>query len=103
MRSYGGTRPGAGAPWWMIFILGGAIATMLYALDIVPFVAYMVIGGGSIAALIIGPRWHRVEPRRPWTFMRVAAILFLAGALVRPIVSERPGLVSLLADACTIP
>jgi diguanylate cyclase (GGDEF)-like protein len=103
MRSYGGTRPGSGAPWWMIFILCGALATTLYAANIAPFVAYTVIGGGSIASLVIGPRWHRVQPRRPWTFMTIAAILFLGGALVRPIVSGQPGLVSLLADVCTVP
>jgi diguanylate cyclase (GGDEF)-like protein len=90
-------------PWWLVFGLSGFLVSTLYAFDIQPFLAFAVIGAGSIAGMFIGPRWHRAQPRGPWVLMGVACILFLLGALIRPTVVHFPGPLSLLCDACTVP
>jgi len=90
-------------PWWLVFTLCGVASTALYAANVAPLAAYVVVGGGSVVALHVGPRWHRPEPRRPLTLMLGACALFLVGALVRPAVAHHSGLTALLADAFTIP
>jgi diguanylate cyclase (GGDEF)-like protein len=63
--------------------------------------AFTAVALGAVAALQVGPRWHRVEPLRPWWLLSGASALFVLGALARPFASHA-GLMY-LADAFTLP
>ncbi|OJF14623.1 putative bifunctional diguanylate cyclase/phosphodiesterase [Couchioplanes caeruleus] len=80
----------------------GAVATVLYTLDLSPSVngaAFALIGLGAVLACATVPLRSPVRPRAAWPIMGVAALFFLVGVIVRPYVTDQP----LLADAATVP
>jgi hypothetical protein len=88
------------------FVAGGIVAGLLYTANIAPVVdlaAFGVVGLSSAVALAIGPWWRGAQPYAPWALLSAASVSFLIGALVRPVVSDLHGPVSLLADAFTLP
>jgi diguanylate cyclase (GGDEF)-like protein len=87
---------------WQLFGAAGLIATVLYALGLSPVVdnvCFALIGGGAVSACFIAPRRYRALPRNAWFFLGAAALCFLIGVILRPLVIDRP----VLADAATIP
>jgi diguanylate cyclase (GGDEF)-like protein len=96
--------PAGRAAWaWVAFVVVGLTATACYAADIAAVAAFAAVGLGAVAALAVGPRWHRARPRTPWRLMCYAAATFLVGALVRPVVADADGVTVLLADLFTLP
>jgi diguanylate cyclase (GGDEF)-like protein len=89
-------------PPWLALAGGGVAATVLYALDVAAVAGFVVVGIGGVAAMVVGPRRHRVRPRMPWHLLTAAASLFLVGALIRPMVATATGASVLLADAFTL-
>jgi diguanylate cyclase (GGDEF)-like protein len=89
---------------WRLTALAGVAATALYLFDLSPVVngvCVLALGSVTIWACFTGPRRLGAEPRRAWRLMGVAALLFLIGVLIRPVVTDA-GL-PLLADAATVP
>jgi diguanylate cyclase (GGDEF)-like protein len=91
-----------GVPPWLVLALGGVVATILYAVDVAAVAAFAAVGISGVAAMIVGPRRNRVTPRLPWRLLGAAAALFLAGALIRPVVANETGVATLMADAITL-
>jgi len=91
-----------GRRWWKVFGGAGVLATALYTLNLAPavdLVAVAMIGIGTVGVCLVAPRRFAAEPRAAWPFMSVAALLFLVGVVVRPLVVSEP----LIADAFTVP
>ncbi len=101
------TGPSTAGRWqWRAFAAVAATATILYVADLslaVSLVAFVVLGGGSIAAMTIGPRLHRVRARAAWTLITTAASLFLVGICVRPFLVDLTGWRHFGADIAAIP
>ena len=98
--------PVAGRRQWQIFGLVGLAATGLYVLnlsDVVNDVCLATVGVGTVWACFAGPRRRGAEPRAAWLLMGVAALIFLIGVLVRPLVNALDPPRPLLADAATVP
>jgi diguanylate cyclase len=89
-------------PPWLALAAGGVAASVLYALDVAAVAAFVLVGVGGVVAMVVGPRWHRAEPRLPWRLLTAAAALFLVGALLRPVVASATGGSVLLADGFTL-
>ncbi|WP_233625441.1 bifunctional diguanylate cyclase/phosphodiesterase [Actinoplanes sp. ATCC 53533] len=78
------------------------LATALYTLNLAPAVnvaGVALIGIGTVCVCLVAPRRFAAEPRAAWPFMSAAALLFLVGVVVRPLVVNEP----LIADAFTVP
>jgi diguanylate cyclase (GGDEF)-like protein len=89
---------------WRLLALTGALATVVYLLDLNPVVnavCTLLIGGNTIWACFAGPRRSGAQPRRAWTLVGWASIIFLVGIIIRPLVTEAG--MPVLADCCTIP
>ncbi|MEU7904847.1 EAL domain-containing protein [Actinoplanes sp. NPDC049118] len=100
MRSKAPSAPGRRL--WQVFAVIGALAVTLYTLDLSPAVSnacFLVIGVGTVWSCFASPRRFGAQPRAAWPFMGGAAVLFLLGVMLRPIVVLHP----LIADAATIP
>jgi diguanylate cyclase (GGDEF)-like protein len=98
--------PVPGAWWSSAFAIGGVAATVLYAVDVstaISGVAFAIVGIGCVTALLVGPRWHRAEPRAAWSLLTAASAAFLVGALLRPWAVSQQGATVLVADAFTVP
>ncbi|MEH1129066.1 putative bifunctional diguanylate cyclase/phosphodiesterase [Micromonospora sp. CPCC 206061] len=101
--------PGDGVGPWApaaIFAAAGIAITILYALTdstTVAAGAFTVIALATVVALVVGPRRHGAQPRRPWQLLAAAGMLFLIGALIRPWAAEQTGAAALLGDAFTLP
>jgi diguanylate cyclase (GGDEF)-like protein len=89
-------------PLWLAFVVAGLAATVLYAMDVAATVAFAAVGLGSVGAIFAGPVRYRVQPVRPWRLLAWAAVLFLIGALLRPLLVDATGPMILLADAFTV-
>jgi diguanylate cyclase (GGDEF)-like protein len=75
---------------------------VLYTLnlaDAVNIACFAAIGVGTVWACFAAPRRFAAEPRAAWPFMGGAAVLFLIGVVIRPLVTGQP----LIADAFTVP
>jgi diguanylate cyclase len=106
MAVRGGVASVDGARWSSSFAIGGVAATIVYAMDLsapVSGVAFAAVGIGCVTALLIGPRWHRAQPRGAWSLLTVASAAFLVGALLRPWATGQDGPAALLSDAFTVP
>ena len=91
-----------GRRWWKVFGVAGVLATTLYTLSLSPAVSvvcFALIGIGTVWACFAAPRRFAAEPRAAWRFMGAAALCFLIGVVVRPLVVDQP----LIADAFTVP
>ena len=91
---------------WQIFAVAGFVATACYTLrisDTVSYLAFAVVGVGTVWALFTGPRRYRAEPRVAWQLLSVAVLCFLLGVMLRPWADGRPFPLVLLPDALTIP
>ena len=91
---------------WRIFGLAGLAATAAYTANLSPVInaaCVVAIGAGTVWACWTGPRAHRAEPRRAWPLLAAGVLCFLMGVVVRPLVSDLPLPLPLLADAATIP
>jgi EAL domain-containing protein (putative c-di-GMP-specific phosphodiesterase class I) len=91
---------------WQVFTLVGFTATAGYALDFSTMtngICLLVIGIGAVLACFSGPRRRNAEPRAAWLLVGAAALSFLIGVLIRPVVTGRSPPLSLLADAATVP
>ncbi|GAA0806634.1 putative bifunctional diguanylate cyclase/phosphodiesterase [Spirilliplanes yamanashiensis] len=101
------TGPSTTGRWqWRAFAAAAAAATVLYVADVslaVSMACFAVIGAGSVAAMVAGPRMHRVRARAAWRLMTTAASLFLLGVVVRPFVSELSGWQQFIADMLVLP
>jgi diguanylate cyclase (GGDEF)-like protein len=91
---------------WQLFALAGLAATALYLLNLSPVVngvCLVAIGTGTVWACFAGPRRRRAEPRAAWLLIGLAALSFLVGVLIRPLVTDLAPPLPLLADAATVP
>jgi diguanylate cyclase (GGDEF)-like protein len=82
--------------------VAGVLATALYTLNLAPAVnvaAFALIGVGTVWVCFTAPRRFAAEPRAAWPFMGAAALTFLLGVVLRPLVVHQP----LIADAFTVP
>lgn len=89
---------------WHVLLAGGAV--LLFAAapsDAASTAAFALLGVLTVAALLVGPRVHQVADRRPWTLIALACLLFGAGAAVRPVAVELPGVQQALADVLVVP
>jgi diguanylate cyclase len=89
---------------WRLFALGGVAATAVYLTDLSPVVnsaCALLLGAGTVTACFVGPRRLGAEPRRAWNLIGVAALVFLIGVVLRPIVTDAG--YPLVADCFTIP
>jgi diguanylate cyclase len=94
------------ATWSSAFATGGLAAAAVYATGVsatASGVAFALVGIGCVTALLVGPRWHRAEPRHAWSLLTAASAAFLVGALLRPWAAGRDGAAALLADVFTVP
>jgi diguanylate cyclase (GGDEF)-like protein len=101
-----GAPSAGGAFWSSAFAVGGVAAAILYAVDAsatLSGVAFALVGIGCVTALLVGPRWHRAEPRGAWSLLTAASTAFLVGALLRPWATAQDGATAMLADAFTVP
>jgi diguanylate cyclase (GGDEF)-like protein len=86
--------------------VAGLAATACSALNLSPLVSYVafaVIGIGTVWAVCTGPPRYGARPRIAWRLLAVAALCFLLGIVVRPWASGQPFPLTLLADLLTIP
>src|SRR3954447_25466515 len=89
---------------WRLFAVGGVAATAVYLLDLSPAVdsaCALLPGVGAGGACPLGRRRLAAEPRHAWPLIGAAALSFLIGVVLRPIVTDA-GL-PLIADAFTVP
>ncbi|GAA2343810.1 putative bifunctional diguanylate cyclase/phosphodiesterase [Dactylosporangium salmoneum] len=97
-------RPARDMLWIGPLAIGGA-ATVLWALDVVPVLTaltFPLIGGIAVAAWGLGPRLHRVSPRRPFRLLCAAGGFFLTGVIVRALLEREPYPLAQLGDAFSI-
>ncbi|GGM25266.1 putative bifunctional diguanylate cyclase/phosphodiesterase [Dactylosporangium sucinum] len=87
--------------WIAQLALGGG-STVLYALGVVPALAFAVVGGACVTAWAFGPRLHNVHPRRPWRLLTAAGICFLTGIIVRGVLVGQPPPLAQLGDLFTV-
>jgi len=90
---------------WGWLAVGGS-ATLVHAAN--PGAAasagvFAVVGAGCIISLLVGQRIHRPRPLLPWRLMTVGSVLFLAGALLRPVAVTLDGPGQALGDFFTLP
>jgi diguanylate cyclase (GGDEF)-like protein len=99
--------PSAGGRWqWQAFAGAALVASAAYAADfsaVATLAAFAIVGFGCVAALIIGPRLHRVPNRGAWRMIALAGALFLLGALIRPSLVDESGWLRLSGEAFTLP
>jgi diguanylate cyclase (GGDEF)-like protein len=99
--------PSAGGRWhWKAYAGASLLASAVYAAGPSPeltFLSFAVVGFGCLAALITGPRLHRLPAPGAWRAITVAAALFLVGALIRPSLVDETGWLRLSADVFTVP
>ena len=88
---------------WLLYLIIGLVMSVAYVFGQFVDLVSGAIGLGAVAALVVGPRWHRARPLRPWNLLSLAAALFLMGVLVRPWAVTQDGLAAFAADACTVP
>ncbi|HET9519277.1 MAG TPA: EAL domain-containing protein [Actinoplanes sp.] len=104
MRS---AAPSANGRWqWQTFAGAALAAGAVYVADVstaATVAAFAIVGFASVAALILGPRLHRVPNRTAWSVIATAGTLLLVGALVRPALVDTAGWVRLAGDAFTLP
>jgi hypothetical protein len=84
----------------------GVGLTMIYGLQLdarVSGLCMVVVALGSCAAVVVGPRLHRLPARWPWRLIAVAEISFLCGMLIRSWAAEQHGLGAYSADVFTLP
>jgi diguanylate cyclase (GGDEF)-like protein len=87
------------------FLAGGVVAGLVYVAHFSTMwssLAFLAVGLGTLAALLVGPAWHHVEPRRPWLCLGAASALFLIGILVRPWAATRTGLATYASDVFSL-
>ena len=97
-----GTAPPARSRQWWVFAVAGLLATAVYSLNLagpVSVAASALIGAGTVFFCFVAPRRFGAEPRAAWPVMGAAALCFLAGVVIRPLVVDQP----LIADAFTVP
>jgi diguanylate cyclase len=87
--------------WQLFAVLEGA-AIIAYAANVselVSTVAFALVGIGTVAACMVGPRRFGAEPRSAWMAIGTTSLLFLIGAVIRAVTSgSNP-----IADAATLP
>lgn len=92
-------------PAWL-YVLGGFLAAVLYVADLSNLLSgliFITVAVAGVVGLVVGPRRHRTELRRPWHQFAVAIVLFTVGALLRPWASFQTGVAGLAADMFTVP
>ncbi|MFG2042081.1 putative bifunctional diguanylate cyclase/phosphodiesterase [Dactylosporangium sp. NPDC048998] len=87
---------------WVGLLAVGCAVTALWALDILPGLAFPLVGGLTVAAWAAGPRLHDVRPRRPWRLLTAAALFFLAGVVLRALLEAQPYPLAQLGDAFSV-
>ncbi|MFI5910509.1 putative bifunctional diguanylate cyclase/phosphodiesterase [Dactylosporangium sp. NPDC051541] len=87
---------------WIGLLGLGCTATALWALDVLPGLAFPLVGGLSALAWAAGPRLHDVRPRRPWRLLTAAALFFLVGIVVRALFVEHPYPLGQLGDVFAV-
>jgi diguanylate cyclase (GGDEF)-like protein len=100
------TSSSDGAFWSYAFVVGGILASAVYAADLsktANISAFVAVALGSAIALFTGPRHYGAEPRATWLLLGTASIACLIGAIVRPWAAVQTGPAALLADAFTVP
>ncbi|MBM2621438.1 GGDEF domain-containing protein [Actinoplanes sp. LDG1-06] len=91
---------------WRLFALAGLATTVLFVGNLSPVVnaaCVLLLGAGTVWACFAGPRGQGTEPRTAWLLLGSAALAFLIGVLLRPVVADADGLRPLLADCATVP
>ena len=89
-----------------MFGLVGVVATGLYVLNLSESLnggCLAAVGVGTVWACFAGPRRRGAEPQAAWLLMGTAALSFLIGVLIRPLVNGLDPPRPLFADAATIP
>nr|BFE56768.1 hypothetical protein GCM10020063_012940 [Dactylosporangium thailandense] len=87
---------------WIGLLGIGLTATALWAADVLPGLAFPLIGTLSALAWAFGPRLHDLRPRRPWRLLTAAALFFLAGVVLRALLVTRPYPLAQLGDAFSV-
>ncbi|MFB9448945.1 EAL domain-containing protein [Dactylosporangium vinaceum] len=87
---------------WIGLLGVGLAATALWAFDVLPGLAFPLIGPLSALAWAFGPRLHDVRPRRPWQLLTAASLFFLVGIVVRALLVGRPYPVAQLGDVFSV-
>ena len=98
--------PVAGGRQWRVFGLVGVFATGLYVLNLSEALnggCLAAVGVGTVWACFAAPRRRGAEPRAAWLLVGCAALTFLIGVLIRPVVNGLDPPRPLLADAASIP
>ena len=69
---------------WLLYLVLGVIATGMYFL--LPAVAqgtlYNLIGASAVIAILVGVRWHRLEPVLPWYVIVFGLAIFVGGDVI---------------------
>ncbi|MFI1988645.1 putative bifunctional diguanylate cyclase/phosphodiesterase [Actinoplanes sp. NPDC020271] len=89
---------------WQIMTAIGVVATAIYtAWSSSPLasISLVVLGVITVVACFLGPRRWGAEPPAAWLMMALAALLFLIGLLIRPVVTDLAMPLPLLADVTT--
>ncbi|MER7276540.1 bifunctional diguanylate cyclase/phosphodiesterase [Dactylosporangium sp. NPDC000244] len=87
---------------WIGLLGIGLTATALWAADVLPGLAFPLIGTLSALAWAFGPRLHDLRPRRPWRLLTAAALFFLAGVVLRALLVTQPYPLAQLGDAFSV-
>ncbi|WP_433076250.1 putative bifunctional diguanylate cyclase/phosphodiesterase [Dactylosporangium sp. CA-052675] len=87
---------------WIGLLGIGLTAAALWAADVLPGLAFPLVGTLSALAWAFGPRLHDLRPRRPWRLLTAAALFFLAGVVLRALLVTGPYPLAQLGDAFSV-
>ncbi|GAA2708483.1 putative bifunctional diguanylate cyclase/phosphodiesterase [Actinoplanes palleronii] len=96
--------PGIARRQWQAMAAIGIVVLALYASRSASDMAsasLVTLGVLTVVACFFGPRRWGAEPPVAWLLMAVAALLFLVGLVIRPIVTDLAMPLPLLADAAS--
>jgi diguanylate cyclase (GGDEF)-like protein len=92
------------------------VAWVMYGVTVLATVLYLIVGDGArsvillvmaltgIVATSVGPTWIKPQVRWPWYALSASGVFFLAGAVLRGVLTGADGkLTSLVPDSFTLP
>ncbi len=83
----------------------GALLGLLYALmpdSPLADGASLLVGLGTMAALVVGPRINSSSQPRPWRLLTASTLMFLLGVMARPWAAQQTGILVLTGDVLTL-
>ncbi|GAA4971542.1 putative bifunctional diguanylate cyclase/phosphodiesterase [Actinoplanes utahensis] len=93
--------PGVARRLWQVMAVGGVLATTIFvAFPSSPLATtvFALLAVAVVVSCFAGPRRWGAEPPGAWLLMGLAALLFLVGVVIRPVVTEQEMPWPIIAD-----